>query len=107
MRKVCILIPILIFMSCASFGINLDTSEKKCLAARSELNILLKEYIDIQDGIGADIHKNAKALFKAASVTLDVWQANLGTDYDYTQDLSTWLNIKNEILEIINEYRNN
>ena len=105
MRKFRFLIlPLLvIFVSCSSLGINLDTKEKKYLAARTELNLLLTQYIQVQDKVSVTDHTKAKQAFIAADIALDTWGAMLGTDYDYSKDIRVWLTTKNVIIQILQE----
>ena len=60
---VIILMVSMLFVGCASMGINLDTPEKKYLGARSELNLLLGQYIQIQDKVSDTDHLAAKEAF--------------------------------------------
>ena len=105
MRKFVLPVVLLMFffMSCASMGISLDTKEKKYLAARTELNLLLTQYIQIQDKVSDTDHAKAKQAFKAADMALDTWNAMLSTDYDYSKDVRTWLAAKNVIIQILQE----
>lgn len=101
----CLVLLTLVMAGCATMGINLDTPEKKCLAARSELNLLLGEYLKIQATVSDADHLKAKAAFTAADVTLDTWEAGLGkTDYNYAADMATWLAVKNNIIAILTRY---
>ena len=93
---------IIIMIGCASSGINLDTPEKKYLGARAELNLLLEQYIQIQDKVSDNDHANAKRAFLAADMALDTWELMLGgSNYDFSNDIRIWLEAKNTILEII------
>lgn len=94
-----------VLSSCASLGINLDTKEKKYLAARTELNLLLEQYIMIQDKIADQDHEKAKLAFSSADQALDMWGASIssGGNYDPTKDMMVWLQAKNIILKILTE----
>lgn len=97
-----VIILLVICFGCASMGINLNTPEKKYLAAREELNLLLEEYIKVQNGVSNADHEAAKTAFKAADMALDSWGSRLGeTDYNYMADMKLWLEAKSVVLEII------
>jgi len=103
--SVIFILIVFMFIGCAGMGINLNTPEKKYLGARAELNILLSEYIQIQDKVSTNDHKNAKNAFLAADVALDAWEARLGdSNYDYAKNLKLWLEAKNTIINIIQIY---
>ena len=100
--KVGIVIILALIMGCASMGINLDTPEKKYLGARTELNLLLEQYVQLQNKVSDDDHAVAKQAFISADLALDTWELMLGQkDYDFSKDIRTWLIAKNQILEII------
>ena len=94
-----LLIMIMLCVGCGT--IQLDTNEKKYVAARAELNLFLEQYILIQDKISDEDHAKAKAAFIAADQALDTWELFLGKDYDYSNDLMAWLETKRIILDII------
>lgn len=102
------LAPIIIFFmlcGCAQMGINLDTPEKKCLAARTELNVLLEQYIQIQGDIALNDRINAKTAFYSADRALDAWERQIGNAaYEWSTDMQIWLDAKTVILEIIGRY---
>jgi len=90
------------FTACAGMGIKIDTTEKKYLAARAELNLLLEQYIQIQDTIPDKEHKAASTAFITADTTLDTWECFLDKkDYDYSTNLLVWLEAKRTILLIL------
>jgi len=100
--KVGIVIILALIMGCASMGINLDTPEKKYLGARAELNLLLEQYIQLQNKVSDVDHAVAKQSFISADMALDTWEFMLGQkDYNFSNDIKTWLIAKNQILEII------
>ena len=100
--KIGIIIFLMLTFSCASMGINLDTPEKKYLGARTELNLLLEQYIQLQNKVSDDDHAVAKQAFISADLALDTWELMLGQkDYNFSNDIKTWLIAKNQILEII------
>ena len=100
--KVGIVIILALIMGCASMGINLDTPEKKYLGARAELNLLLEQYIQLQNKVSDTDHAVAKQSFISADMALDTWELMLGQkDYNFSNDIKTWLIAKNQILEII------
>lgn len=100
-RNLLIILCVLL-IGCASTGINLDTPEKKYLGARTELNLLLEQYIQIQGAINDIDHAKAKEAFKAADFALDTWELMLGRgSYDFSNDIRAWLTAKNIILEVI------
>ena len=100
-----IILIIMTCLSCASLGVNLNTPEKKYLAARSELNLLLEQYIQIQDTVKDTDHKRAKHAFKSADAALDVWEPNaVDPDYNYSQNLQQWITAKNVILQILRSH---
>lgn len=102
MRKLIIIPLVLMLISCAGMGINLDTPEKKYLAARAELNLLLEEYIQVQNRVSDKDHETAKTAFESADMALDTWELMLGNDnYDLSKDIRTWLAAKKAILEIL------
>ena len=104
MRKIRWVAPILVlmFVACATIGVNLDTPEKKYLSARSELNLLLEEYISVQDLISDADHQIAKDAFVMADKALDSWRSMLGYEnYDFSKDIRTWLQAKKIILEVL------
>lgn len=87
-------------------GINLDTQEKKCDAAAAEFNILVEEYLKIQDSVDDETHKKVKAAIKAADIALDTWEAMIGNpNYDFSKDVKTWIAAKNLIIETIKEFK--
>jgi hypothetical protein len=99
---VAIVIVALFFVGCA--GIQLDTPEKKYLAARAELNLLLEQYISLQNEVSDDDHAVAVQAFETADMALDAWEALLGTDgYSPANDVRTWLKAKSVILKILRE----
>jgi len=96
------IVCLLLFIGCAS--INLDTEEKKFLSARAELNLLLEQYILIQDSIPDPDHEKAKLAFTTADEVLDAWESKLSVQgYDWTQDIKLWLDAKNIIIKILME----
>jgi len=102
MKKLISVFLIFLFVGCASMGINLDTPEKKYLGARAELNLLLEQYVQMQDRVNDSDHAKAKQAFKAADLALDTWEMMLGQkDYNFSSDIRVWLTAKNTIMEII------
>ena len=103
--SVVMLILFLAFIGCAGgMGIKLDTPEKKYLGARAELNLLLEQYEPIQNKISDADHERAKVAFTSADDTLDIWEAMIlagDTDYDFSNNLSTWLKAKSVIIEVL------
>jgi len=84
---------------CATFQV--DTQEKQYLAARTELNMLLGEYIKIQDTIKPEDRTTVRASFLAADGALDIWESMLGDkNYDYASSLAIWLDAKKKIIAI-------
>ena len=105
-KKLIIILPLFTIIGCSYLNARLDTPEKKYIAARAELNLLLEEYIQIQDKIPDDSHKKAREAFYTADLALDTWQALMNNKgYDYRPDLQTWLNAKHIILEVIKNGR--
>lgn len=101
----CVVFALLFVISCAHFGINLDTPEKKYLGARTEMNLLLEEYLKIQDKVSDADHEVAKAAFSSADKALDTWELMLGnSNYDPSKDVRTWLEAKNIIVSIIRKF---
>lgn len=102
LKFVPILVAFVLILGCANMGINLDTPEKKYLGARSEFNLLLKQYIQVQDTISDKDHKIAKEAFYSADKALDMWEFMLGdSSYDFSKDIQTWLTAKRVIMEIL------
>jgi len=100
--KSAIIAALLLFgIGCATTALN--TSDKKYLAARTELNLLIEQYLIVQDQIPMETHIKAKELFTSADALLDGWEVMLGEDYDFGNDLMTWIKIKNAIIEILME----
>lgn len=100
-------IIVLMLIGCGHFGINIDSPEKKYLAARSELNLLLEQYIQVQDKVSNSNHEIAKTAFKTADTALDAWHKNLFNEsYDFTKDIRAWIQAKNTIIQIIREVYN-
>jgi len=92
------------FSGCAGLGIKIDTKEKNYLVARSELNLLLEFYIDLQDTVSVEKQKEAKTAFTIADTALDAWELGLTKEnYNPTIDLQSWLNAKKVIIQIIKE----
>ena len=56
--------------ACSTTG-NIDTPEKQYLVARSELNLLLQSYLDLQDSLSDTAHAKARTAFSAADKALD------------------------------------
>jgi hypothetical protein len=105
-RSILAIIVCLALFSCAGLGINLDTTEKKYLAARTELNLFLEQYIMIQDKVSDVDHEKAKLAFKSADAALDAWEPMVGmADYDWTKDMAVWLNAKNILINILTEVK--
>lgn len=100
-----IMVALMVFVlaaGCASTGINLDTPEKKYLGARAELNLLLEQYIQIQNKVSDSDHAAAKKAFISADMALDTWELMLGkADYDFSKDIRAWLEAKNIIIETL------
>lgn len=97
-----IIIMALFLGACATA--NIDTPEKKYLVARSELNLLLEQYIGIQDKFKPADQKTIKEAFYTSKMALDVWEINISTiGYDFTTDYKTWLAAKSLILQTIRE----
>lgn len=89
-------------ISCA--GVQLDTPEKRYLAARAELNLLLEQYISIQNLVDDETHEMAVQAFEVADMSLDTWEAMLGSSgYNPVDDVRTWLQAKSMILKILKE----
>lgn len=87
---------------CAGLQIKLDTTEKKYLASRAELNLLLEQYIMVQDRFSDEDHLKAKTAFHAADAALDAWEAMLKKpDYDYGPNLMVWLETKRIIIQLL------
>ena len=104
-NRVMMVLSLAIFAAYACVGcatVQLDTPEKKYLAARAELNLLLEQYIQIQQHISDQDHTIAKEAFFAAAAALDVWGASLGQPgYSAMNDIQVWLKAKNTILKVI------
>jgi len=97
-----LLCVVLVAASCATFGVNLDTPEKKYLAARSELNLLLEEYVQLQDKVSDADHLIAKKAFFEADEALDRWEGQIGnTGYNFMTDMRVWLQAKSVIIDVI------
>lgn len=89
-------------ISCSGMGIRLDTPEKKYLGARAELNLLLQQYIDVQDKVSVSDQETAKKAFNSADLALDTWERMLGVEnYDFSKDIKVWLETKRVVLNII------
>lgn len=105
MKKLTIGIMCLVLITifgCSGMGINLDTMEKKYLGARTELNLLIEEYIQMQDQVSESDHETAKNAFYAADKALDTWELMLGNEnYDFSTDIRIWLEAKRVIIEIL------
>lgn len=102
LKLLSVLLAMVFLMSCGHFGINLDTPEKKYLGARTELNLLLEEYVQMQNQVSDTDHAKAKVAFEAADQSLDTWELMLGNkNYDPTKDIRTWLEAKNIVIKII------
>lgn len=100
-----IVIMMYLLANCAPTGINLNTPEKQYLAARSELNILLSNYLAIQDNVSPKDHKKIKSAFITADYALDLWsEAIHNQNYNPTQDIRVWIKSKNRIIEILEAY---
>ena len=100
-------IVLMVFMvmvaGCATTD-GVDTPEKKYLVARAELNLLLEQYIDIQDKISDSDHKTIKLAFISAGDALDIWEEHVSDDdYDFTTDYKAWLDAKSLVLKILKE----
>jgi len=97
---ICIL---LMFNGCGVLGnISIETTEQKYVAARAELNIILKQYIDVQYSISEEDHKIVKKAFYDADIALDAWEAFLDTPmYNYQSNLQSYLDAKNIIMEVL------
>lgn len=105
-KKVSIVLIFFLLCGCAQLGINLNTTEKKHAAARAELNLLLERYISIQGDVADTDHQNAKWAFVTADASLDAWERQLGNpDYEWYQDMETWLDCKNIIIAILGRYK--
>ena len=104
-NRVMMILSLAIFTAYACAGcaaIELDSPEKKYLAARSEFNLLLQQYIQVQDHISETDHAIAKEAFFASAAALDVWEMSLGQPgYNAMNDIQVWLTTKNTILKII------
>ena len=104
-RKSILIFIALVFVLGACASVKLDTPEKKYLAARSELNLLLEQYIPIQDNFSSTDQKNIKAAAQSADMALDAWEKMLGNEnYNYLQDMRTWLSAKDVIVKIMQKY---
>ena len=105
--RIMMVVALAIFMAyaCVVSGcatMQLDTPEKKYLAARSELNLLLQQYIQVQHHINDTDHAIAKEAFFTAAAALDAWGGSLGQPgYSPMNDIQVWLKMKNTILRII------
>ena len=102
MKTIVTLLSILMLCSCASMG-DLNTPEKKFLAARGELNILLEQYIMIQEDVPMPQHLKIKSYLENADLILDMWETNLGKDIDFSSDYTSWIRIKSQILQTLKE----
>ena len=104
-NRIAMVMSLAIFAAYACVGcatVQLDTPEKKYLAARAELNLLLEQYIQIQHHINEQDHTIAKEAFFTAAASLDVWGASLGQPgYSAMNDIQVWLKAKNTILKVI------
>ncbi len=100
------LILIVVFLAgCAGMGIKLDTTEKKYLAARTELNLILEQYVMMQGRVSLEDHAVAKEAFYSADVALDTWEMMLGqANYNFSNDVRTWLKAKNAIITVLRKY---
>jgi len=105
MVRISFIVLLTVLVGCATFGISLDTPEKKYLAARTELNLLLEQYLEIQDGVPDGVHEKTKTAFHAADIALDNWGYGLDDpDYNYITDMNIWLRFKSEIISVIRSY---
>jgi hypothetical protein len=95
------MIAAVMMTSCA--GIDIDTTEKKYLAARTELNLFIEQYVDIQRDVSEADHQRVKEAFYRADAILDIWEMNLGNDYDFTEDYKSWIEVKSLIMQILME----
>jgi len=102
MKTIAFLSLAMLIMSCASMG-ELNTPEKKFLAARGELNILLEQYIMIQEDVPMPLHLKIKGYLENADLVLDMWETNLGKDIDFSSDYAAWIRIKSQILQTLKE----
>jgi len=89
-------------VGCANMG-SLDTPEKQFLGARGELNILIEQYVMIQDDVPMPLHLKIKSYFENADLILDMWQTNINKDIDFATDYRAWINIKSQILQTLKE----
>ena len=81
--------------------VKLDSPEKRYLAARTEFNLLLEQYIRVQDRISEADANAVRTATYAAAAALDVWEANLGKPYDFSAQLIVWLEAKNVLLDTL------
>jgi hypothetical protein len=103
-RSTLAIIVCLALFSCASMGINLDTTEKKYLAARENLNLLIEQAMPLRKEMDRITRANLGIAFKNADKVLDAWGRTINIpDYDYRSDLKLWLEAKGIILGILAE----
>jgi hypothetical protein len=95
-----------ILSGCATTGPALDTPEKRYTAARGELNIMLGEYLAVQEDVAPDDHARIKAAFFSADEILDAWEATVLRGDDAAANYAAWLRAKSKILEAIGGLQN-
>ena len=102
-----LMMSVLLMHGCGVFeniGNTLDTPEKKYVAARAELNLLIKQYLDIQDSVPDEEHKVIKQALYDADKALDIWEIFLQTpNYDYSQNIKVFLEAKSIIIKHLTE----
>jgi len=91
-------------------GLNVDTPDKKYLAAQAEFELLLKRYLqyydDLSPGAQATLKAKVNPVFHKGQLALDMWYSVLGAGGDPAASVETYLNIKNQLIDLIAEVIN-